>query len=90
MITLKAIGVDGTIRRCDAKCYNAKGKKCHCICGGVNHSRGEEQAIYKSLIFEQSQLDECKLYRLEKQRKMQLQLFERHDELLKLAIIGKD
>ena len=27
-------------RRCDAKCRNAKGTECHCICGGVNHGVG--------------------------------------------------
>jgi len=31
--------------RCDAKCYNAKGTKCTCICGGVNHGAGKNQAI---------------------------------------------
>lgn len=31
--------------RCDAKCYNAKGPKCDCCCGGVNHGVGLEQAI---------------------------------------------
>lgn len=37
---------DGSPRgRCDAKCYNAKGPKCTCICGGVNHGAGKNQAI---------------------------------------------
>lgn len=31
--------------RCDARCYNAKGITCVCICGGVNHGKGEKQAI---------------------------------------------
>jgi len=37
---------EGCIGRCDATCYEAKRAKCHCICGGRNHSagrlRGEE------------------------------------------------
>jgi len=37
---------DGVITgRCDARCYNAKGKKCHCVCGGVNHGIGLNNAI---------------------------------------------
>lgn len=37
---------DGAITgRCNAKCYNAKGKKCHCVCGGVNHGMGRNEAI---------------------------------------------
>jgi len=31
--------------RCDAKCYNAKGTHCTCICGGINHGKGRNQAI---------------------------------------------
>lgn len=31
--------------RCDAKCYSAKGKVCHCICGGKNHGRGQQKAV---------------------------------------------
>jgi hypothetical protein len=28
---------DGCAGRCDAKCYNAWGPECHCICQGANH-----------------------------------------------------
>lgn len=31
--------------RCDAKCYNAKGPTCKCVCGGVNHGVGIDEAI---------------------------------------------
>lgn len=31
---------DGSTRRCTAKCYNAKGKSCTCICGGRYHGIG--------------------------------------------------
>jgi hypothetical protein len=31
-------------RRCNAKCYNARGPDCHCPCNGVNHGVGKEQA----------------------------------------------
>jgi hypothetical protein len=31
---------DGCIGRCDARCYNATGRKCECICDGRNHGRG--------------------------------------------------
>lgn len=28
-------------RRCDSRCYNAKGDHCTCICGGKNHGKGQ-------------------------------------------------
>jgi hypothetical protein len=31
--------------RCDAKCYNAWGPECHCICQGGNHGLGRQEAI---------------------------------------------
>lgn len=31
-------------RVCSARCYNAKGPNCVCICGGANHGVGLEQA----------------------------------------------
>ena len=36
---------DGCTGRCDAKCYNAWGPECHCICRGGNHGIGRQQAI---------------------------------------------
>jgi hypothetical protein len=30
--------------RCNAKCYDAKGKDCHCECNGINHGVGAQQA----------------------------------------------
>lgn len=30
--------------RCDAKCYDATGPRCHCVCGGMNHGKGLELA----------------------------------------------
>ena len=35
-------------RRCNAKCYNARGSDCDCTCGGVNHGVGEWQARQNS------------------------------------------
>lgn len=32
-------------RRCDARCYGAKGQKCSCICGGANHGVGLQKAL---------------------------------------------
>lgn len=34
----------GNVLTCDARCYNAKGTECHCICGGLNHGKGENIA----------------------------------------------
>jgi hypothetical protein len=33
----------GCVGRCDATCYMAKHKRCHCICGGKNHGVGRER-----------------------------------------------
>lgn len=30
---------------CDQRCYNGKGLRCNCICKGLNHGVGLEQAI---------------------------------------------
>lgn len=35
----------GTVGRCDAKCYDATGPDCDCICGGRNHGKGLEPAV---------------------------------------------
>lgn len=37
-------------RRCDAKCYNAKGKKCKCICGAINHGKVIDFAIENAVF----------------------------------------
>ena len=31
--------------RCDATCYNAKGHRCRCVCGGINHGAGIKWAL---------------------------------------------
>ena len=36
---------DGPTQRCDARCYNAKGGKCDCICTGRNHGAGIQKAL---------------------------------------------
>lgn len=42
---ITAYDKSGPIGRCDAKCYNAKGAVCRCICGGRNHGVGRRKAI---------------------------------------------
>lgn len=48
MTTLIAVHLTGMDRkyqrRCDAKCHNATKPRCRCICGGVNHGVGFDQA----------------------------------------------
>lgn len=45
MSTLLSINVgDRCIGRCDARCYDAKDTNCDCVCGGMNHGAGEQQA----------------------------------------------
>jgi len=46
MTTMIALyNADGCIGRCDARCYLAKSATCSCICGGVNHAVGRQQAL---------------------------------------------
>jgi len=35
---------EGCVGRCDARCHDAKGFDCNCICGGANHGVGEKIA----------------------------------------------
>ena len=30
----------GLVARCDARCHEATGPECHCICGGAHHGVG--------------------------------------------------
>jgi hypothetical protein len=43
--TLAVYNSEGCVGRCDARCHEAKGPHCNCICGGKNHGAGEAQAI---------------------------------------------
>ena len=38
-------GPEGVLKRCDANCYDSRGTKCTCVCGGSNHGLGLEAAI---------------------------------------------
>lgn len=45
MTTLIAVyNSEGCVGRCDAKCYDATGDSCQCICGGANHGAGLSKA----------------------------------------------
>lgn len=41
---IAAYNSEGCIGRCDAKCHNATGPVCTCICGGRNHGIGAASA----------------------------------------------
>lgn len=45
MSALIVVETPGGRRSCDAKCYLAVGGECDCVCGGMNHGVGCEQAI---------------------------------------------
>lgn len=36
---------DGSLGRCDAKCYDATIPRCRCVCGGKNHGKGLVRAL---------------------------------------------
>lgn len=41
---LSAYNSDKCIGRCDARCHEAQGGDCHCICGGAFHGVGSRIA----------------------------------------------
>lgn len=46
MTTLIAVyNSEGCVGRCDARCHGAQEPECDCICGGINHGVGREQAL---------------------------------------------
>lgn len=45
MATLIRKKVEGKkVQICNARCYHSKRVLCRCICGGMNHQKGLEQA----------------------------------------------
>ncbi len=57
---IKAKSSDGHQRFCSAKCYNAKGPNCTCICGGMNHGVGPEQAAQNTQEMSQEWVNQVK------------------------------
>jgi hypothetical protein len=49
-MTLMTVGNSEGERRCDERCYDAKGTKCTCCCGGRNHGKGLQQALENSAL----------------------------------------
>ena len=45
MTTLMSFTNSNGTRRCDSRCYNGKGHRCRCICGGQNHGVGLDEAV---------------------------------------------
>ena len=43
-MTLITVGNSEGSRHCDARCYDAKGPDCECVCGGKNHGKGLQAA----------------------------------------------
>jgi hypothetical protein len=56
---ITAYTADGCVGRCDAKCYNAWGPECHCICQGVNHGAGRQEAIENTRELGESWLEQA-------------------------------
>jgi hypothetical protein len=55
---ISAYNSDGCIGRCDAKCHNATGPDCYCICGGRNHGVGVKQAYSNTREMAADQIEE--------------------------------
>lgn len=58
MTTLIAVyNSEGLVGRCDARCYNATGPECDCICGGKNHGAGLKKAVENTRELAESWLE---------------------------------
>ena len=44
MVIFAVYNSDGCVGRCDARCHNAIGFDCECICGGAFHGVGSKTA----------------------------------------------
>jgi len=52
---------EGCVGRCDARCHEAKGFDCKCICGGALHGVGSKIADEDSLTITTTEIiDECR------------------------------
>jgi len=54
MTLILAVDSNGVYGRCDAKCHDATGPKCTCICGGVYHGKGSGTAALREGIEERA------------------------------------
>lgn len=58
MTTVLSQTISDVTRRCDAKCHNAKGPNCECICNGMNHGGGYAQAVQNNYDLFESILED--------------------------------
>jgi hypothetical protein len=60
MTTLITVGNSEGERRCDAKCYDAHGPDCDCVCGGKNHGAGINKAMENTRAYAEKILADYK------------------------------
>jgi len=68
MSTLLKRKAPGPGARCAANCYDSKAKECRCVCGGLCHGLGRQQAIealYQLLQTRPDAFDDCEIATLE-------------------------
>ncbi len=51
MAVISIFDGDRCVGQCDESCYDSECDECTCVCGGINHGVGREQAIKNTLIF---------------------------------------
>jgi len=60
MTLISQHGSDAVERRCDARCHNAEGRDCHCICGGRFHGKREGSPDLEGTVHEYAEaLADC-------------------------------
>jgi hypothetical protein len=58
LISCQSFG--GDRGRCDAKCYNAWGPECHCVCQGAGNGIGKQGAIEDTRELAESWLEQAR------------------------------
>jgi hypothetical protein len=48
---------NGFVGRCDAKCHEAKGDDCNCICGGAFHGVGSRIALEDRFTLSEDEIE---------------------------------
>lgn len=86
MATLIAVYTSqGCVGRCDARCYNAAGDNCQCVCGGTNHGKGLNTALANTDQMAQKWIEEyCT------QRQIDMTSFEVKTHLQQMVLPGLD
>jgi len=74
MATLLSVhNSEGCVGRCDARCYEARHRRCDCVCSGANHGAGLQKAQANMTAFAENWIERWQALHPD-------QRVERHDQ----------